>query len=88
MNPLGADDDGAFNFETTERPFLSVGGNPRLRYFYYALAKFDDFERDENQMAVVKPLATKEESVVICRRWMKTRGAQNTQHGAGLFMPL
>lgn len=76
---LGKAKDGAINYETTKRPYLGVGGNPRLRKFFYGAAPFDDFERDEHQMAVVKPLATREEAVNICREWMKRLGIDENE---------
>lgn len=75
----GEPGDGAIDFVTTEAPWLGAGGNPRLRYFYFGTAYFRKFERDEHQMAVVKPLATQEESLAICRAWMKRLGIDEQQ---------
>lgn len=79
-NLIGKPGDGAFLFSNTEDgKFMGAAGNPRLRYFYFGLSTLRKFERDEHKMAVVKPLATREESVATCREWMKKLGIDENQ---------
>jgi hypothetical protein len=76
-NLIGKPGDGAFLYTNTDNgKFMGAAGNPRLRYFYFGLSTMDKFERDEHKMAVVKPLATREESVAICREWMRKLGVE------------
>ncbi len=75
----GKPGDGSFNYVTRNPPLMGAGGNPRTRYFFFGVAPLRQFERDEHQMAVVKPLATREESVAICREWMKKLGIDENE---------
>ena len=77
---FGKPGDGAFLYSNTDDgKFMGAAGNPRLRYFYFGVSMLDKFERDEHKMAVVKPLASREESVAICRDWMKKLGIDEDQ---------
>ncbi len=79
-NLIGKPGDGAFRYSNTDDgKFMGAAGNPRLRYFYFGLSMLNKFERDEHKMAVVKPLATREESMAICREWMKKLGIDESE---------
>ncbi|MGB6220194.1 hypothetical protein [Haloferula sp.] len=75
----GSNEPGAISYASTKPPWVAGGGFPISRYIFFGVAKFDEFERDEHKMAVVKPLATKEESVAICREWMKKLGIDESE---------
>ncbi|MBB5350576.1 hypothetical protein HNR46_000804 [Haloferula luteola] len=75
----GPEEDGAVDYHTTEPPWLGAGGVARKRYLFFGYASFDRFDRDEHQMAVVKPLASREECVRICREWMNRLGIDESQ---------
>lgn len=79
----GRKEKGAFSYVSTKPPWVGAGGYPISRYIFFGVAKFDQFERDEHGMAAVKPLATKEQSVAICREWMKKLGIDEGQFYRG-----
>lgn len=65
--------EGAFYYcsEKTAKGILVANGNPLRGKFMFKVASYWDFPRDENLTAVVQPLPSKEECVVIAREWMK-----------------
>jgi hypothetical protein len=52
---LGKAKDGVINYETTKRPHLGVGGNPRLRHFFYGAAPYGHGKRSATMRCWIAP---------------------------------
>lgn len=71
----GKRSDGAFFYTNPDADkFLVSVGSPKMRRFCFKVARYFKFERNEHLEAVVKPLPSKEQAVVIAREWMRKLG--------------
>lgn len=65
--------DGTFHYRSKliGRTIRVASGSPKSHQFMFKVVRYFDFERDEHQDAIVKPLPSREEAVVIAREWVK-----------------
>ncbi len=77
----GSKSDGAFHYRSkiVNGGVRVANGNPKTRRFCFKIARYFQYERDEHDYPVVKPLPSKEQAVAIAREWMKKLGIDENQ---------